>query len=298
MVWGRSAKVIGDDLAFSDHVAQRPLDAIGDIGMAEVPEHQRARQDEGRWVRLVQAGVLRRRAVDRLEHGRIRPDIRARRDPQPADEPCAQVAHDVPIQVRQDEDVVQVRLLDELHAHVVDDPVLELDLPVVVGGDRPAALEEQPVGQLHDVRLVDRGHLPAVIGDGVVEGVPGDPLGGNSGDDLDALGRVRRDHVLDAGVEILRVLADDHEVDVVVARLQALDRPRRTEICVQAKGLAKGDVDAPEAAPNRGRDRALEGDLVPADRLEDVVRERRAVLGDDGLAGVHRLPFELDSGGV
>src|SRR5258705_7531264 len=104
--------------------------------------------------------------------------------------------------------------------------------------------------------------------------------------------------MFDARVEILRVLADDDEVDVVVAGLEALDRPRRSEVCVQPERLAKGDVDAPEAAPNRGRDRALEGDLVPADRLEDVVRERRAVLGDDGLAGVHRLPFEVDTGGV
>ena len=38
------------------------------------------------------------------------------------------------------------------------------------------------------------------------------------------LRRVRADHVLDAGVEVLGVLADDDEVDVLVAGLEALDR--------------------------------------------------------------------------
>ena len=170
--------------------------------------------------------------------------------------------------------------------------------PVVLGGDGPAALEEQAVGELHDVRLVDRGDLAAAVGDGVVEREPGDPLRGGPGDDLDALRRVRADHVLDAGVEVLGVLADDHEVDVLVARLEALDRARRAEVRVQPERLAERDVDAPEALPDRRRDRALEGDPVAADRLEDVLRERRAVLRDDGLAGVDDLPLERDAGRV
>ena len=98
-----------------------------------------------------------------------------------ADEARAQVADDVAVQVRQHEHVVQLRLLHELHAHVVDDAVLELDLALVVGRDRPAALEEQAVGQLHDVGLVDRGDLAAAVGDRVLEGEAGDPLGGVRG---------------------------------------------------------------------------------------------------------------------
>ena len=149
-------------------------------------------------------------------------DVGARRDAEPADEARRQVAHDVAVQVRQDEHVVQLGLLDELHAHVVDDAVLELDPALVVLGDRPAALEEQAVGQLHDVRLVDGGDLAPAVGDRVLEREPGDPLRGRAGDDLDALRGVRPDHVLDAGVEVLGVLADDDEVDVLVAGLQTL----------------------------------------------------------------------------
>src|SRR4029079_4912412 len=101
--------------------------------------------------------------------------------PQPADEARAQVADDVAVQVREDQDVVQVRLLDQLHAHVVDDPVLELDPARVRLGDGPAALEEQPVRQLHDVGLVDRRDLAAAVGDGVVEGEAGGTPCGRAG---------------------------------------------------------------------------------------------------------------------
>ena len=103
------------------------------------------------------------------------------RDAQPADEAGAQVADDVAVQVRQDHHVVQLGLLDELHAHVVDDPVLELDPAVVVRRDRPAALEEQAVRELHDVGLVDGRDLVPAVGDGVLEGEAGDPLRGGRG---------------------------------------------------------------------------------------------------------------------
>ena len=161
-----------------------------------------------------------------------------------------------------------------------------------------AALEEQPVGELHDVRLVDRGDLAPAVRDRVVEGEPGDPLGRGAGDDLDALGGVRADHVLDARVQVLGVLAHDHEVDVLVARLEALHRAGRAQVGVQAERLAERDVDAPEALADGRRDRALERDLVAPDRLEDVLRERRPVLGHDGLAGVLDLPLERHARGV
>ena len=170
--------------------------------------------------------------------------------------------------------------------------------PSYVCRDRPAALEEEPVGQLHDVRLVHGRDLAPAVRDGVFEGVAGDPLGRRTGDDLDALRGVRADHVLDAGVQVLGVLADDDQVDVVVARLDAAHRLRRPEVGVQAECLAEPDVDAPEAAADRRRDRPLEADPGPPNRFEDALRERRAVALDRGLARFHGLPFESDPGRV
>ena len=177
--------------------------------------------------------------MDRLEDRGLGADVGARRDAETADQPGREVADDVAVQVGQDEHVVQLGLLDELHAHVVDDAVLELDPALVLGGDGPAALEEEPVGQLHDVGLVDGRDLVPAVGDRVLEGVPGDPLRRLAGDDLDALRGIAADHVLDAGVEVLGVLADDDQVDVLVARLEALHRARRAQVGVQAERLAE-----------------------------------------------------------
>jgi hypothetical protein len=45
-----------------------------------------------------------------------------------AHEPSGQIGEDVPVEVRQHEDVVVLRVLDQLHAHVVHDPVVEAEL--------------------------------------------------------------------------------------------------------------------------------------------------------------------------
>ena len=109
----------------------------------------------------------------------------------------------------------------------------------VVLRDGPARLEEQAVGQLHDVCLVHGRDLVPAVGDRVIEGEARDPLGCGAGDDLDALGGVGTDPVLDARVQVLGVLADDDQVDVLVARLDALHRPRRAQVRVQVERLAE-----------------------------------------------------------
>ena len=71
--------------------------------------------------------------MDRLEHRHtVLADVGPRRDAQATDEPGDEVADDVAVEVRCDQDVVEIGLYDELHAHVVDDPVFELDLGVVL----------------------------------------------------------------------------------------------------------------------------------------------------------------------
>ena len=50
------------------------------------------------------------------------------RHAQAADQPGRQVAEDVAVEIRQHQHVVQLGLLHQLHAHVVDDAVLELDV--------------------------------------------------------------------------------------------------------------------------------------------------------------------------
>jgi hypothetical protein len=145
---------------------------------------------------------------------------------------------------------------------------------------------------------VDRRDFAATVGDGVFEGEAGDPLRGGPSDDLDALRSVRADHVLDAGVKVLGVLANDDEIHVLVAGPQTGDRPDRPEIRVKAKRLAQSHVDGPEALADRCRDGSLDGDLVAQDRVEDVLRKRGPLLRHHRLSGFDDLPIELDTGGV
>ena len=80
----------------------------------------------------------------------------------------------------------------------------------------------------------------------------------------DLLGGVRPGLVLDSGVQVLGVLADDDDVDVLVARAHARVRLAGAQACVQLELVAERDVDRAEARADRRRDRALEGDAVLA----------------------------------
>ena len=96
-----------------------------------------------------------------FEDGPVGTDVRARRHAQAADQAGRQIAQDVAVQVRQHEHVVQLGLLHQLHAHVVDDAVLELDVGDIPWPPLRADFEQQPVGVLHDVGLVDAGDFLA-----------------------------------------------------------------------------------------------------------------------------------------
>ena len=140
--------------------------------------------------------------------------------------------------------------------------------------------QEEAVGELHDVRLVDGRDLAAAVAARVVEGELDDPARPRDRDRLDRDARVavaqlaavlldpvdqlvgvRRALLeLDAGVEVLGVLADDDQVDVVEARAHASIGLARPHLRVEVERLAQADVDRAEAAADRRRDRALERD--------------------------------------
>ena len=80
---------------------------------------------------------------------------------------------------------------------------------------------------------------------------------------------------LDAGVDVLGVLAEDHDVHqlrVLDGRRRALEVAHRPHAGVQIEHLAQRHVQAADAAAHRRRQRPLDGDLVLLDRFERVVR--------------------------
>ncbi len=132
---------------------------------------------------------------------------------------------------------------------------------------------------------------------GVLEGGLDDPLGAEDRDRLDrdagvlARGRVelvgeepaqlldllRALLELDARVQVLGVLADDHEVRLGEAGADAVVGLARPDAGVQVELLAERDVDRAVARADRRRGRALDRHAALADRIERAVGERVAL---------------------
>src|SRR4051795_6216969 len=91
-------EVVGDVPAVRDHLTNGRLDTFRRGLLAQVPEHEDSAQHESGRVGLVLTRVLGRRAVDGLEHRRVRPDVGSWCHAETADETGRQVAHDVAIQ--------------------------------------------------------------------------------------------------------------------------------------------------------------------------------------------------------
>ena len=152
----------------------------------------------------------------------------------------------------------------------------------------------------------------------VLEGGLDDPLGAEHGDRLDRdaglvagrrvelvgeeaaqlLDLVRALLELDARVEVLGVLADDHDVRLGEARAHALVGLAGPDAGVEVELLAQRDVDRAVAGADRGGGRALDRDAALADRVEGAVGERVALRLVDVDPGVLEVPVELDAGGL
>ena len=87
--------------------------------------------------------------------------------------------------------------------------------------DLARALEKQPVAELHDVGLVDRRDALAARSPRVLERELRDPRRRLLGDDLQALDDAGDDLVLEPGVQVFGVLADDDDIDVGESALDA-----------------------------------------------------------------------------
>ena len=110
------------------------------------------------------------------------------------------------------------------------------------------------------------------------------------------LGLFRALLVLDPGVEVFGVLADDDQVDFVETRSHARIGLARADLPVEVEALAEGDVHGPEADSDRCRDRPLEGNAGLANRVEDLVGQRiAAVFVHDVRACLSNVPVEVDA---
>ena len=176
-----------------------------------------------------------------------------------------------------------------------------------------APVAERPLGELLDVPLVDDVHAGPIVGQGVIDGRPDQPLRGELRDRLDAdagafadlpshlvaqerrelgrLGGVGLD--LEAGVDVLGVLTEDDHVDLLGVEHRggyAGEPPHRAEADVEVEDLAEGHVEGADAAADRRGQRALDADQVGAERLDGLVGQPTPGLVECFLAREHFLP--------
>ena len=118
------------------------------------------------------------------------------------------------------------------------------------------------------------------------------------GDDLDALHDARDDLVLEPGVQVFGVLADDDDVDVGEAALHARQIADRPQVRVEIQRLAQPDVDAREALRDRRCHRPLQRNPVRPDRVEQRHGQRLVV----PLERIHprfvAVPLDVDRRGL
>src|SRR6266850_1750341 len=276
------------DAAALQSRADRVLDRAARVALSEVLEHQRDGSDRSDRARDALARVLRRRAMDRLEHRHLTGvDVPRRGDAEPSADRGAEVGDDVAEQVRGHDRVELLRLQHEPHAGRVDVHRVARDIAVLL-----ADLVEDPSPELlhrDRVRLVDEREVPIRARARELEGVADDAL--------DARARESHRHLGDlvlagagdpAGlpVYVFGVLADDDEIDVLGAlalqRHEAVvvrDDGAEVHVQVETPPHAQDDVPFDDAAR-----RARVADGPEQDGVEGA--QSVDVLGRDATCGI------------
>ena len=103
---------------------------------------------------------------------------------------------------------------------------------------------------------------------------------------------------LDARVQVLRVLANDHDVGLGEAGAHALVGLAGPDAGIEVELLAERHVDRAVPRADRRGGGALDGDAALADRVEGAVGERIALRLVDVDPGILEVPVELDPGGL
>src|ERR1039458_7586200 len=179
----------------------------------------------------------------------------------------------------------RIRRVGHLGGADVHDPDLLLDVRVL-RADFVENLVEQAVGHLHDVVLHEAGDLLAIVAARVLERVAHDLFAARPRNELDAGHHFGAHPVLDPGVQVLFVLPDDHHIHIGVLGVdEGVVRDARPHVGILAQRLARGHVEALEAAALGRGDRSLQEDLGSQQRFPGARLDTCAIAAQVDLLG-------------
>ena len=125
----------------------------------------------------------------------------------------------------------------------------------------------------------------------VVKGKAADFLARGAGNQLDAVGHLVIDHILDALVQILGVLAHNDKVNVVKPGGYARQRVHRAQIGIGREPLAQLHIDAAEALADRGGGGALQRPAICLNGIQRAGGDELAAFGGVLRTGGKLLPL-------
>src|SRR5256712_1258082 len=324
-------EIVGDPLG-GDGPLDAANDGRGHIRPAKLFEHHGAREDDAAGVDLVLPRVLGRGAVRRLVHGVAVAHVAARGEAEAAHLGRRRIGQQVAVEVRGGDDGVLVRPQHELSEHCVGDAVLDDDpsrvpLPRSQLGlrnglvaeplprDLVPPLSKPALGELHDVALVHERHRGAPRLDGVLNRLRNQPLRPElrhrldadraAGADLrsvafrekpdDGVGLLTARLILDARIDVLDVLAEDHHIELprlLHGRRHAFEVAHGPDAGVEVEHLAQRDVERADPAADGRGEGPLDRDAVCADRVKRRLGEPAVCSFEGLLPGQHLEPFD------
>mmetsp|Transcript_14482 Transcript_14482/g.31459 ORF Transcript_14482/g.31459 Transcript_14482/m.31459 type:complete len:296 (+) Transcript_14482:636-1523(+) len=221
----------------------RLLQPLPEFGHLDVPQHHGGGQQGGGGVgQALACQLLGHMAGTLLEDSDTITHIATGAHAEATTQACHHIGDQVAVQVGGHHDIKLLRLGDQLHARVVHNHLLVLDLGEVLS-HLPGGLEEHAVTLLHDVGLVHRGNLLAVVEQCKLKCILGSTQGLVVCDDLEALHHALHRLVLQAAVLALRVLAHHHNVKVLVAQAgQARDGEAVHQVDPEVQVLPQLDI--------------------------------------------------------
>ena len=235
---------------------------------------------------------VRRRTVHRLKHCAFLADVCTRHQAQTADQPSTQIRHDVAVKIFQQHHVKLFRPHHQLHARVVDDLVVSLNLGKL-GGHFSEAIEEESVGQFHDVCFMTAGYFLAALAPRILESKSRNASGSFLRNDLQALDHAGNHNMLQPRIQTFRILTNNNQVEFGIAAGNIWQRADGPQVRVQIERFSQAHVDGSEAFADGRSDRPLERNLVSQDRIKQCLRQGFAKFFQRLRAGVVSFPFNL-----